>query len=71
MLEELGYIRNSRGVASFYQDYVGTLLIDNVDAPLAPEIESDGMQVHVTDTIMGDPERAAELARETLKALDP
>ena len=29
------------------------------------------MQVHVTDTIMGDPERAAELARETLKALDP
>ena len=71
MLEELGYIRNSRGVASFYQDYVGTLLIDNVDAPLAPEIESDGMQVHVTDTIMGDPERAAELARETLKALEP
>ncbi len=68
MLTELGYESSAVGVARLYAPICSTLVIDQLDAHLAPAIESLGMRCIVTDTIMSTPEIAADLARSTLAA---
>lgn len=66
MLEEFGFERNSVGIASLYKDIARTLVIDEVDSELSPQVESEGIRALVTDTIMDNPTRAAALAQAVL-----
>jgi LPPG:FO 2-phospho-L-lactate transferase len=69
MLKELGHDSSALGVARMYSSIASTLIIDNVDVNLKPEIEALGMRCVVTDTIMADTQVSAELARTTLASL--
>jgi LPPG:FO 2-phospho-L-lactate transferase len=66
MLASLGHEPNALGVATLYRDWIDAFVIDNADAELKPAIETLGLQVHVTDTIMTDDESRARLAHEVL-----
>jgi LPPG:FO 2-phospho-L-lactate transferase len=66
MLGELGVPVSAAGVARWYREVAGTVVIDNEDAALAAEVEDEGMRCVVTDTIMSTPERAAALARAVI-----
>jgi LPPG:FO 2-phospho-L-lactate transferase len=63
MLTELGHTSNASGVAKLWAPYAATMIIDEVDAQLAPAVEAAGMSAVVAPTIMTDPETARELAR--------
>jgi len=63
MLGELGVPVSAAGVARWYRDVAGTLVIDTEDAALRDDVEAQGVHGIVTDTIMSTPERAAALAR--------
>jgi LPPG:FO 2-phospho-L-lactate transferase len=67
MLGELGVPVSATGVARWYRDLAGTLVIDDEDAGLAAEVEEQGVRAVVTDTIMSTPERAAALARKVVR----
>jgi LPPG:FO 2-phospho-L-lactate transferase len=54
------------GVARYYQDFLNGWVIDDQDGDRAPEVRSLGMAVAVTQSIMGTPEIAADLARTAL-----
>ncbi len=69
MLRELGHEPSALGVARHHAAVAGTLVIDDVDADLAPAIEAIGVRPVVTDTIMRDPAVRAALARTTLEAV--
>ena len=69
MLAELGVPVSASGVAAWYHDVAATVVIDAVDAGLAPEIEANGQRCVVTDTIMRTPEVAAALATTALEGL--
>jgi LPPG:FO 2-phospho-L-lactate transferase len=62
MLRELGHDPSALGVARLYAPWVGTLVIDDVDAALAPAVEREGVRCVVTDTVMASRARAAALA---------
>ena len=66
MLGELGVPVSAAGVARWYRDVAGTLVIDTEDEALAADVEAQGVRGVVTDTIMSTPERAAALARTVL-----
>jgi LPPG:FO 2-phospho-L-lactate transferase len=75
MLRDQGLEASATAVARLYADFVDAIVIDNVDAALAPEIEAmtvpanrQGLAVTVTDTIMDSVEKKAALARATLRA---
>ncbi len=57
------------GVARTYAEICGTMVIDAVDAALAPEVEAAGVRAVVADTLMRSPEVAAGLARNALEAV--
>lgn len=63
MLRELGEEASVVGVARRYRDLAATLVIDEVDAHLADEIEAVGMRVISMPTVMSEPGVAAALAR--------
>jgi LPPG:FO 2-phospho-L-lactate transferase len=63
LLRELGHEPSALGVAHLYAPWVGTLVIDDVDAALAPAIEREGVRCVVTDTVMATRARAAALAQ--------
>ena len=63
LLVELGREASVVGVAEWYRDVIGTLVIDEVDRTLAPPIDDLGIRTVVTDTIMASPEVTAALAR--------
>jgi LPPG:FO 2-phospho-L-lactate transferase len=68
MLQTLGHEVSAAGVAAIYRDVVGTFIVDEVDAALAPRIADLGMNVVVTPTLMtGAAERRA-LAESALTA---
>jgi LPPG:FO 2-phospho-L-lactate transferase len=69
MLGELGVPVSAAGVAAWYRDVAGTLVIDDEDASLAPEVEATGVRCVVTDTIMRSPEVAAALALTVVGAV--
>ena len=71
MLLELGEESSVVGVARRYRDLVGTLVIDEADADLAPAVAATGVRAVVAPTIMSSPEAAAELARRTVAAVSP
>lgn len=66
MLATLGHPVSAAGVAALYRDFLDGLVIDTVDAALAPEIEALGPAVHVTNSIMRDDADRRTLASETL-----
>jgi len=69
LLRELGHEPSALGVARLYAPWAGTLVIDEVDAGLAPAVEREGIRCVVTDTVMTDRARATELARVVRHAL--
>jgi LPPG:FO 2-phospho-L-lactate transferase len=69
MLTALGHESSAVGIARIYADLAGTLVIDEADADLAPEVEAQGLRCVVAPTIMSSPERSAALARAVLAAL--
>lgn len=68
MLRELGEESSVVGVARRYRDLAATLVIDEVDADLAPEVEAAGMRALVMPTIMSQPGVAAALATACAEA---
>lgn len=66
MLESLGHEVSSAGVAALYLGLLDGIVIDEVDAGLAAAIESQGMRVAVTQTVMQSYDGRMRLARETL-----
>jgi LPPG:FO 2-phospho-L-lactate transferase len=62
MLRELGHEPTALGVAHLYAPWVGTFVVDDVDAALAPAIERLGLRCVVTDTVMANRRRAGALA---------
>lgn len=69
LMAELGLEPSVRGIAEFYRELAGTLVIDVVDAEHAGAIESMGLRCVVTDTIMSDTDVAAALCLTMLKAV--
>jgi LPPG:FO 2-phospho-L-lactate transferase len=76
MLRDQGIEPSAAAIAKLYEDFLDVLVIDNVDADLKAQIESDageagagGVEVTVTDTIMESMEKKAALARTVLKAV--
>ncbi|HEU5320751.1 MAG TPA: 2-phospho-L-lactate transferase CofD family protein, partial [Methylomirabilota bacterium] len=73
MLRDSGLEPSPLAVASLYADFLDAIVIDDVDAALAPDIEAldaarGRLAVTVTDTIMASLEKKAALARTTLRA---
>ncbi len=75
MLRDQGLEASAVTIARLYADFLDAIVIDSVDAELAPEIEAadphggrQGLAVTVTDTIMSSMEKKAALARATLRA---
>jgi len=68
LLTELGHESSVVGVARLYADWVGTLVIDEADAPLEDEVRRVGVRCVVAPTIMRTPEAAAALAEVVLGA---
>lgn len=66
LLAELGREASVVGVAQWYRDVVGTLVVDEVDRVRCDEVEACGVAAAATNTIMTDPAVAAELARLVL-----
>lgn len=71
MLVELGMEASVVGVARLYAPIAATLVIDPVDAHLAPAVEAAGMRVVITESVMSSPRIGNELARRTLAAARP
>ncbi len=69
LLTELGSEPSARGVAEWYRDVCATLLVDEVDAALAPAIEELGVRCRVTSTVMTDRAAAARLGRACIEAV--
>ena len=67
LLPAAGVEVTAAGVAGFYRDLMTAWVIDEVDRELAPRIESLGLRVRVTDTIMVDDAAAESLARTALE----
>lgn len=68
LLADLGVDSSVVGVARWYAADVGTLVIDETDAELAPAVEAEGVRCVVAPTIMTDADAAAALARVVLGA---
>jgi LPPG:FO 2-phospho-L-lactate transferase len=69
LMAPLGIDVSCVGVAQVYADICASLVIDAVDASLAPAVEAAGVRAVVTDTMMRSPEIAAALAQRTLAAV--
>ena len=67
MMAELGAETSALGIARHYRARIGGIVIDEVDAALAPAIRTLGMAVHVAQTVMRSVEDSRALARETLE----
>lgn len=68
MFADFGLECSALGVARHYARVCSMLVIDRVDAHLAPAIESEGVRCVVTDTIMSTPGVAASLAQVALES---
>jgi len=63
LLKSLGHEVSAKGVARLYSDFLDVFVIDNIDAHLKEEIESElGIEVVVTNTIMKTLEDKKRLA---------
>jgi LPPG:FO 2-phospho-L-lactate transferase len=68
LMRAAGYEVSALGVAHCYRNLLDTLVIDSVDAALAPMIAATGIEVVVTDTIMRGPAEKRALAEAVLNA---
>ncbi len=66
LMHATGHEVSALGVARAYADILDGIVIDLVDAALAPAIEALGLRVAVTDTIMRGPVEKAHLATTAL-----
>jgi LPPG:FO 2-phospho-L-lactate transferase len=71
MLAELGYDASAVGVARLWAPLAATLVVDEQDADLAPEVEAEGMRCVIAPSVMSGPREAANLARAVLGASAP
>ena len=69
IMSGLGMEVSARQVAWLYRDIVKVFILDRQDLALVPEIESLGLRVIVTDTIMKDLQAKVRLARVAYEAL--
>jgi len=67
LLSELGGEASVVGVARVLRDVAGTLVIDEADRELAPEVEAAGMRCVVTTTVMRTAEISRGLALDVLR----
>ncbi|RLF06585.1 MAG: 2-phospho-L-lactate transferase [Thermoprotei archaeon] len=67
LMAALGFEVSPKGVAEVYKGIIKYMVIDQVDAHYAPQIEQMGIKVGVTNTIMRDLEAKKALADFTLK----
>ena len=67
LLVELGHESSVVGVARLHAPWVATLVIDERDADLAPQVEAEGVRAVVAPTVMSTAERAAALAATVLR----
>jgi LPPG:FO 2-phospho-L-lactate transferase len=70
MMKTMAMEVSALGVARIYEGLVDVLVIDQVDAGLAPAIEKLGMRTVVTNTIMTGIREKKALARTVVKALE-
>jgi LPPG:FO 2-phospho-L-lactate transferase len=70
LLVELGHEASALGVARLYRDVAAALVVDTVDADLAPAIEAEGLRCVVAPSIMTDADAAADLAGACLAAVE-
>jgi LPPG:FO 2-phospho-L-lactate transferase len=66
MLRHLGHEVSALGVARLYSDLVDVFVLDEADGDLKPSIESLGMRVFVTDTVMKTAEDKRRLAETVM-----
>ncbi len=66
MLRTLGHEVSPVGVAALYRGLIHGMVIDRVDAPLAPRIADMGIEVQISDTIMEGAQSRTALAMEVL-----
>ena len=66
LLRELGLEASVVGIAQIYAPLARTLVIDEADAELAPQVEANGMRCLVAPTVMHDAAAAAALAEVVL-----
>ena len=69
MMASLGHEASATGVARLYADFLDVLVLDKVDAALAPAVEALGVRPVVADTIMRDDATRRALAEATLNAV--
>jgi LPPG:FO 2-phospho-L-lactate transferase len=65
-MKALGVKPSALGVAELYKDFLDTLIIDRVDKSLEPQIESLGIKVIVTNTLMRTMADKVRLAKRVL-----
>lgn len=66
IMRELGLEASALGVVRHYGAVVDGWVVDIRDAALAPEIESAGCAVALTDTLMSSPVKSSHVATESL-----
>jgi LPPG:FO 2-phospho-L-lactate transferase len=79
LMEAQGLPVSIAGVAKAYEDFLDILIADVRDSEIAKKLDSPGLRVHCTNTIMRTAEDKAKLARtvlallsaETARAADP
>lgn len=71
LLRELGHEVSVVGIAHLSAELASTLVIDEVDAALAPDVEGAGIRCVVAATVMATPAVAASLASTCLAAVTP
>ena len=69
LLREMGFESSVGGVAQWYASWMGTLVIDESDAALAPLVEAEGLRCVVAPTVMSTVGRSAHLSRVVLDAV--
>jgi LPPG:FO 2-phospho-L-lactate transferase len=66
MLTSLGHPATAAGVAALLGPQLDGFVLDTIDADLEREIADLGLRTFTTDTIMGDDDARARVARETI-----
>ena len=66
MLSFFGYEVSSLGVAKFYKEIIGHLIIDHRDQLLKPQIEELGIKTYCFDTLMTNIKKKEKLARDII-----
>ncbi len=70
LLDSLGFESSALGVAKFYRDYVGHIVVDDLDAGLVPEISALGISVSHCNTVMDSPEAKRALGAFVKQRID-